>query len=127
MTMAIEAGDVVLEGGLHTLAFSPSVNVTKGQVVKLSDGTIAVASSEGPFGVAIDDCLSTETKAFAVAPTTIYLTYGTNGATAYDYLQAATAGTVETLSGKSYEGYGVGCALETATVGQIKKVRLGMW
>jgi len=125
--MAAEAGDVVLEGGLHTIPFSPSVDVTKGDVVKLSDGTIAVEFSEGPFGVAMFDTLIAETKAFAVAPTTVYLEAASGGFTAYDYLQADGSGDVQVLSGKSFEGYGVGCALETATSGEIKKVRLGYW
>lgn len=125
--MAILAGDIVLEGGLSTLAFAPGENVSKGDIVQLSDGMKATAFSEGPFGVATDDCLSTETKAFAIAPTTIYLTVGATGMSAYDYLQAAATCKVETLSGKSFEGYGVGIALEDGVEDEIKKVRLGMW
>lgn len=126
------AGDIVYEDDFRAIDFSPGEDVVKGDVVTLVDGMKCATTVVGPYGVALEDCLSTETKAFAIAPTTIYLVAALAGFTAYTRVVASVTGAgaddgeVEDWNAETLDCI-IGSALESKANGLIGKVRLGFW
>ncbi len=131
-TVTPAAGDIVYEDDLRAIDFSPGENVLKGDVVTLVDGLKCATTVVGPYGVALEDCLTTETKAFAIAPSTIYLVAAEAGFTAFTRVVASTTGVgaddgmVEDWNAEDLDCI-IGSALEAKTDGLIGKVRLGFW
>jgi len=128
--MAHEAGDIAHERGLQVITITAGEDISKGDVVTLVDGMIAdvTAGETGPFGVAIADIANGEEGEVAIAPSTVYLTAGTGGFTAFTHVMpsetATEEGTVVDVATPTFDEV-VGVALETATATAVGKVRLG--
>ena len=125
-----EAGDIAYESGLFLVTITAGEDISKGDVVTLADGNIAdvTAGEIGPFGVAIADIASGEEGEAAVAPTTVYVTAGTGGVSAFDLVMPSETvgeeGKVQTVSSPAFNEV-VGMMLEAAVATAVGKCRLG--
>ena len=130
--MAHEAGDIAYETNLQIITITFGEDASKGDVITLADGMIAdtTAAETGPFGVAIADVdISVDAEGeVAIAPSTVYLTAGTGGFTAFTHVfpseTATEEGTVVDAVTPTFDEI-VGVALETAAAAAVGKVRLG--
>lgn len=124
------AGDIAYESGLFLVTITAGEAVSKGDVVTLVDGNIAdvTAAETGPFGVAIADIANGEEGEVAIAPTVVYVTAGTGGATAFTLVMpsetATEEGTVVDVSSPAFNEV-VGMMLETVAAAAVGKCRLG--
>lgn len=129
-TVTAAVGDIVYEDDTRVIPFTVGEAVLKGDLITLVDGKKALTDVKGPFGVAVDDIANGKEGPVAVAPTTIYLTGGTQGVTAYTRVVAAIAagdaGEVEDIALTGLDDI-AGSSLEAIAAGAVGKVRLGFW
>ena len=122
------AGDIAYEYAFFLLPVSKTAStaISKGQLVKLSDGDPAASGDYGPFGIAIDDIAANEDmKGKVLIKGVAYATAG-GAISALTYVKAGDGGkVVDFVEGTDAESLIVGIALEAASGdGDVIKIML---
>ncbi len=111
------AGDIKYEYGLWLLPVSKTAeaDISKGQLVSLSDGVPAAAGDHAPFGVAIEDIASGEDMRGKIIISGVVEVVAGGPISALSYVKAGDGGkVVDYVEGTDAESLIAGIALDAA-------------